>query len=63
MNGISIALIIHSLDYYYKPKSAIPIDGLNSSEKILVRTLWLSTRTNQKSLRPPPAGISALLLH
>ena len=37
MNGISIALIIHSLDYYYKPTSAIQIDGLNSYDKILVR--------------------------
>ena len=30
MNGISIALAIHSLDYYYKPTSAIWIDELNS---------------------------------
>ena len=39
MNGISIALIIHSLDYYYKPTAAIQIDGLNSYDKILLRTL------------------------
>ncbi|MDE0042652.1 MAG: hypothetical protein OXT74_11500 [Candidatus Poribacteria bacterium] len=31
--GIAIALIIHSLDYYYKPTSAIQIDGLNSYAK------------------------------
>ena len=30
MNRISIALLIQSLDYYFKPTSAIQIDALNS---------------------------------
>ena len=30
MDGISIALAVHSLDYYYKPTSATEIDGLNT---------------------------------
>ena len=30
MNGISIALIVHSLDYYYEPTFALLIRGLNS---------------------------------
>ena len=33
MNGISIALTIRSLDYYYEPTFALLIGGLNSYEK------------------------------
>ena len=30
MNGISIALIVHSLDYYYEPTFAFLIGELNT---------------------------------
>ena len=34
--GIAIAVTVRSLDYYYKPTSAIQIDGLNSYVYLLL---------------------------
>ena len=36
MNGISIALTIRSLDYYYEPTFALLIGGLNSYDYFIV---------------------------